>query len=314
MTIPRESLSDPRNREDIFTNTIRAPENSGYSQEICAWPDIYAAGPSSSTLSCPVRYASHALPSESRGTNEVHGESTDESTPSCNVQSHFDERAHPCQYCHKRFNHISNLRRHMLLHTGNSRYLCEICGKLCFELCVLKAHMRVHTGESPFACKICGKEFKQKNHMNTHRRVHSGTKPFSCSICNRGFGQSGNLKRHMLVHTPSEPFTCPICGKTFRKGQRVKTHMKTHIEIGASCREESETDHQDKQFLDCRVNGFNPPSETESNGLRRQDVSDILARAILGHRSEDSCDEETREMIKYIIEDINKSYQEKHGI
>ncbi|KAJ8683774.1 hypothetical protein QAD02_019566 [Eretmocerus hayati] len=261
--------------------------------------------------------------------SHLHGESTDEIAVSGDVNkknpsqkvsmekhtaSHLDKRTYPCQYCHKKYNHMSNLWRHKILHTGNVRYPCEICGRRCRNTSTLKAHMKTHIGESPFACEICGKKFKREGNMNNHMKKHHGIRPLPCSICDRTFTQSANHEKHMLLHKSGRTFTYKICenGLIFR--ETLNTDTETHDETGdPPCTGESEINVGIEELLNCRVNEFDPPSDMESNDLRHQDVSEILERAILGHHSEDSCDEETRMKINSIIEDINKSYNEKYG-
>ncbi|KAJ8683775.1 hypothetical protein QAD02_019567 [Eretmocerus hayati] len=290
---------------------------------------MYAAGPSSSTSFCTVQFDDFTLPPESCDINHVYGESADESTSSSNIHggnpsqkismenhsaTHLNERAYPCQYCHKIFSRLANLRRHMKLHTGNIPYSCDICGRRCRDTSVLREHMRIHTGESPFTCGICGNNFKQQGQLITHTKTHRDMEPFPCSICDSKFKLPRELKRHMLIHMSSELLTCQICKKSLRSRKNLNTHMKIHSKIRTTpATGENEIDDVSEDFLLSHVNGFDPLAEMEMNELRHQDVSEILERALLGHHSEDSCDEETRMKINSIIEDINKSYKEKYG-
>ncbi|XP_055936713.1 zinc finger protein 107-like [Argiope bruennichi] len=52
---------------------------------------------------------------------------------------------------------------------------CSYCNYSSFILTNLKKHILIHTGERPFSCSICGKKFIQKTHLKRHMFIHSGT-------------------------------------------------------------------------------------------------------------------------------------------
>ncbi|KAJ8961104.1 hypothetical protein NQ318_008780 [Aromia moschata] len=97
------------------------------------------------------------------------------------IKIHNNERDFPCDKCDKAFTNKFDLLRHGKLHTvelesdknvpGNPRQ-CEVCGKLCQSLSDLQKHIRVHTGETPFVCIYCKKAFKSSSALNCHTRIH----------------------------------------------------------------------------------------------------------------------------------------------
>lgn len=94
--------------------------------------------------------------------------------PSLNVDLHLDgsRQIFRCGQCGKCFPHPSNLKSHLLTHTGERPFCCSLCGRTFTKLSNLKAHRRVHTGERPYSCMSCGKRFTQNCNLKRHQRIH----------------------------------------------------------------------------------------------------------------------------------------------
>ena len=166
------------------------------------------------------------------------------------------ERQIDCPICGRSFTRSTNLRAHMLIHTGDRPYTCKVCNKNFIRSSDVKRHMLVHTGERPYSCVLCHQRFALYQNLKTHMDIHSGVKPFKCTFCTKCFSRDRGLKRHMLVHsgdkphsceecgkevttshslkmhklihTGEKPYSCPVCSKPFRRSQHVKKHVLTH--------------------------------------------------------------------------------------
>ncbi|XP_061475776.1 zinc finger and SCAN domain-containing protein 30-like [Rhineura floridana] len=79
-------------------------------------------------------------------------------------------QSYECSYCGKRWPCLSQLRRHVKIHTGERPHKCTDCGKSFSTSSNLSQHKRVHTGERPYSCKDCGKSYRRRASLVQHER------------------------------------------------------------------------------------------------------------------------------------------------
>ena len=153
-------------------------------------------------------------------------------TRSTNLRAHMlihtGDRPYACKVCNKNFIRSSDVKRHMLVHTGVRPYSCVLCHQRFALYQNLKTHMDIHSGVKPFKCTFCTKSFSRDRGLKRHMLVHSGDKPHSCEECGKEVTTSHSLKMHKLIHTGVKPYSCPVCSKPFRRSQHVKKHVLTH--------------------------------------------------------------------------------------
>lgn len=79
--------------------------------------------------------------------------------------------------------------------------ICIICSKPFGTKSDLKVHMVKHTGARDFECRICNQKFGLRAHLRRHMKVHTGERENNCPVCNQAFSRSDNLKFHLkTVH------------------------------------------------------------------------------------------------------------------
>ena len=136
------------------------------------------------------------------------------------------KRRFECPTCKKS---VTNLTRHMLIHTGEKSYHCNQCIYSCADGGDLTRHMRIHTGEKPFTCKQCNYSCTQNSNLKKHMRTHTREKPFKCDQCHYSCARSDVLTVHRRIHTTDEkPHHCDQCNRSFKQSIHLTRHIQTH--------------------------------------------------------------------------------------
>eukprot|EP00123_Amoebidium_parasiticum_P004306 comp15583_c0_seq1/m.12686 comp15583_c0_seq1/g.12686 ORF comp15583_c0_seq1/g.12686 comp15583_c0_seq1/m.12686 type:complete len:255 (-) comp15583_c0_seq1:222-986(-) len=114
------------------------------------------------------------------------------------------------------------------------RYVCPVegCGYCSDYASNVKRHILLHTGERPHRCPHpgCNATFTQKGSLKAHETKHTGNKPHKCTVenCRAAFAASKDLKIHMRTHTGERPCVCKYegCGEAYSDPSALRKHMQ----------------------------------------------------------------------------------------
>lgn len=108
-----------------------------------------------------------------------------------------------CDLCPKVFTASGKLGVHIrTMHLKEKRHACDVCEWKFYSKSELKYHMIKHSGERKFQCNVCNKAYARKYTLREHMRIHENDRRFVCTICGKSFVQSCSLKHHSKIHHP----------------------------------------------------------------------------------------------------------------
>ncbi|XP_014359734.2 uncharacterized protein LOC106711842 [Papilio machaon] len=145
---------------------------------------------------------------------------------------HSGKKPYPCVICNKSFTTKWNLKLHRWTHMSRSAkpFKCHLCKGAFIRYTEYISHMNSHKSLRPYTCNYCGCQFIRKYNCQRHVREHEMAKKFVCKVpeCGKSFHRSYYLSEHMKVHSGARPFSCNICGKTSSNKSNHNKHVKIH--------------------------------------------------------------------------------------
>jgi KRAB domain-containing zinc finger protein len=103
-------------------------------------------------------------------------------------------------------------------------YLCTYSAS---KLKDVKKHMLIHTGERSFSCDQCDYKGRRLDHLSIHKKHNHGPgelKPFKCDKCAYSGAISLLVKQHMIIHSGEKPYACDQCDYKSSRRQDLVSH------------------------------------------------------------------------------------------
>ena len=133
-----------------------------------------------------------------------------------------------CEVCNKKLRSFSDLKRHMIQHTGERNWQCEVCPRKFGQKYQLKKHIETHSDTkevSYWFCQHCDKRLTSKTSRDAHELGHFGEHRFSCEECCKGFNDKTTMWKHKVkLHGCSYEFLCNQCGRGFLELRTLNKH------------------------------------------------------------------------------------------
>ncbi|CAH2014409.1 unnamed protein product [Acanthoscelides obtectus] len=174
-------------------------------------------------------------------------------------------KVHECIHCEYRTIHARDLDRHMMHHTGTTKFTCEKChalftSKQWFHNHILQKHPELIASVSSkiHDCTHCAYKTTNARSLATHLMKHTGVK-LSCTNCDALFTTQLGLDNHILQKHLK--FTASIFSKTHECKQcefktpylpQLSKHMIKHTRVKLTCTK-CDASFTTKQRLDNHI-------------------------------------------------------------
>ncbi|XP_064627784.1 zinc finger protein 660-like [Lineus longissimus] len=120
------------------------------------------------------------------------------------VKQYLRDRPKPLQQKFRPRRHMGTPRMTSKVQIGSDEFtvkVCSFCNKIFSSSTDLRRHMMIHTGEKPFKCDRCGDRFRQNGHLQIHiAQIHKEGKPETCETCGKQSFNKYFMNKHRKIY------------------------------------------------------------------------------------------------------------------
>ncbi|XP_023100652.2 zinc finger protein 260-like [Felis catus] len=182
---------------------------------------------------------------------------TEQLTPQTYQSTYNEDTIVQCSQYEKKFNHTSNVNKHLRSHFPEKHFEYNKCGEDFYQSSKLiihnknkyirenphkyneyeKAlnqfsnvgdHQRTHVGKNTYRCHKPGNMFSQSSRLTIHKTIETGENRYICKECGKTFDSHSKPTQHQQIHTGEKPYKCEECGKAFKDGSSLNGHRRIH--------------------------------------------------------------------------------------
>ena len=143
-----------------------------------------------------------------------------------NRDTNSEKRQDKCNQCDYASSHRSNLRIHLMRHSGEKLNKCNQCDFASSQSSNLRIHFMTHTGEKLNKCNQCDYESSLACNLKRHLKTHGEEKSNKCKQCDYASSYANALRAHLKTHTGEKPNKCKC---------NLGRHLNTHREKTNKC-------------------------------------------------------------------------------
>ncbi|XP_064779785.1 zinc finger protein 845-like isoform X2 [Oncorhynchus masou masou] len=194
-------------------------------------------------------------------------------------------RARTCRLCHKTFDTIHFMKKHLNSKHAQLPYQCLHCGENFRKKFNLKEHQKECHKPTPTqlsnarTCRVCHKTFVSVHLMRKHLKSKHDLLPYQCLGCGDHFYKNSHLLKHEKVCSAAKRLlTCCECGKTFKLSQLKRCNQVNQQQAARGGHQETNTTLIVENGMEIPQSfSTTPQNPTTSNALTIQGQSSTIA-------------------------------------